>query len=413
MIGSRSLDTWQEIFESVLRNKLRAFLTGLAVAWGIFMLIVLLGAGQGIQNQVLSNFQDRAVNSISLRASQTSLPFQGNQVGRKIRFTNKDVSLLQAVPGVEHVAASFHFFGFSYSVSYGSESASFPVTGILPAHHHLEKTAIPVGRYINDIDISKRRKVAIIGTSAADFFFKEDDPIGKILRIGGVPFTVVGTFQGEQEEGEMEKVYIPLTTAQQVFNGQNVVHRIAFTVGASDLAESIEIEQRVKSKLASHHTFSPLDPRAVLLRNNLEQFHKFSQLFLIINVFLWLVGIGTIAASVVGVSNILLISVAERTTEIGLRKALGATPFSIVSLILKESLLITGIAGYGGLVAGVFLLELVSKVVPQNDYLKNPEVNLSIAILALVVLIVAGLLAGYIPARRAAQVSPVVALRKQ
>ena len=410
---ANSLDRWQEIFETLRRSKVRTALTALSVAWGILMLILLLGAGQGLENQVQSNFKDDAVNSIWVRPGRAAMPYQGLRPGRKILFTNEDLEAVKSIPGIEHISGRFYMYGATYTINYGAKSASFDVRSVHPAHQYLEKTIITKGRFLNELDIQERRKVAVLGKPVAKFFFGDASPVGQFLTIRGIQYKVVGEFIDEGSEGELQKIYLPISTAQRAYNAHGQLHHILFTLGDADLETSKRIESEVRSLLATRLHFSPDDQRALRVRNNLEEFYKIKQIFAIIRAFLWIVGIGTITASVVGVSNIMLISVAERTVEIGVRKALGATPTSIVAMILKESMLVTALAGYLGLVAGVGLLELFNRVLPDNDYITNPQVDLNVALIALAMLVVSGTLAGFIPAQRAAKVSPVVALRNE
>ncbi len=404
------LDRWAEVFETLRRNKLRTALTGLSVGWGILMLIILLGAGQGLQNQAETNFKDDAVNSIWIRPGRAALPFKGLRPGRKIQFTNEDVAAVQRVDGVEHITGRFYLRGEEYTVTYGTKTASFDVRAVNPGHQYLEKTIVTKGRYINETDIEQHRKTAVIGAPIAKFFFGETSPIGHYLTIRGIQYKVVGTFIDEGGEGELQKIYLPITTAQRAYNAHGEVQHLMFTVGNASLESSQVIEREVVALLASRLNVSENDPRAFRVRNNLMEFTKVRRIFDIIRAFLWIVGIGTITASVIGVSNILLISVAERTVEIGVRKALGATPRSIVSMILKEAFIVTGLAGYLGLVSGIGLLELFKHLLPDNEYILNPDVDLRVAVVALGILVVSAMLAGLVPASRAARVSPIVAL---
>ncbi len=407
------LDHWLEIFDTLRRNKVRTALTALSVSWGIFMLIILLGAGQGLENQVQSNFKDDAVNSIWVRPGRAAKPHKGLRPGRKILFNNEDLAAVASVPGIEHISGRFYMHGVEYTVNYGTKNASFDVRSVHPGHQYLEKTIITKGRFLNELDIEQRRKVAVIGKPVTKFFFGDSDPLGEFLTVRGIQYKIVGEFVDEGGEGELQKVYLPITTAQRAYNAHGDVHHILFTVGDADLQTSKRIEAEVRALLARRLHFAPDDQRALRVRNNLEEFYKIQQIFSLIRIFLWIVGIGTIAASVVGVSNIMLISVAERTVEIGVRKALGATPRSIVAMILNESVLVTTLAGYLGLVGGVGLLEIFNRTLPDNDYITNPQVDLNVALSALVILVVSGTLAGVIPAVRAARVSPVVALRSE
>ncbi len=407
------LDTWQEILDTIRANKLRSFLTGFSVAWGIFMLIVLLGSGEGLSHGVEYQFRDDAINSIWVFPGQTSVPHKGLQPGRRVQFTNDDRDEIRTgVGGVEHITSRF-YIGGTLRVRYRDETASFDVRSVHPDHLYLEKTIITEGRFLNELDIREFRKVAVIGVKVASALFKSEPPHGKTIEINGVAFKVVGVFHDEGGQNELEKIYLPISTAQRAFGGANRVGQIMLTTGEAPLAETEGMAKDIKRRLATRHTFAQEDPRAVFVNNNNEDFQRFKGLMAAIRLFVWIVGIGTILAGVVGVSNIMMITVRERTREIGVRKALGATPWSIVSLVLQESILITAVAGYLGLVAGIAVLEIASKLLPTSGYFLNPEVDLSVAAEATVLLVVAGLAAGFVPARRAAAVQPVLALRNE
>ena len=407
-------DKWQEILHTISKNKLRTFLTGFSVAWGIFMLIILLGSGTGLRNGVKDQFKDTASNSIWVFSNQTQLPYKGMKPGRFIRFTNRDYKMLsEDIPGIGESSGRFYIPGSS-DVSYDGEKFDFGVRTVHPGHQYIEKTLTIEGRFINEMDLQEKRKVASIGTLAKKALFKNKNPIGEYIKVKGVPFKVIGVFEDEGGENEQEVIYLPISTAQMVYNGQDRVHQLMFTVGDADIAESKEFEQEIRNRLAETHHFDPKDQRAVRFWNNVEEFMKFQNLFDGIQIFIWVIGIMTIIAGIVGISNIMLIVVKERTKEIGVRKALGATPWSIISLIMMESVLITAVSGYIGLVLGVGLVELVSaNMPPDSDFFKNPEVNFQVAITATVVLVFAGTLAGLVPARKAASIKPIVALRDE
>jgi putative ABC transport system permease protein len=282
-----------------------------------------------------------------------------------------------------------------------------------PDHLYLEKTIVTDGRFLNDLDLKEYRKVTVIGVKVASAMFKKEPPLGKSIEINGVSFKVVGVFRDEGGEGEQEKIYLPISTAQRAFGGANRVNQIMLTTGEAPLEQTEGMSKDIKHRLATRHAFSNDDARAVFVINNNEQFQKFKSLMAAIRGFVWVVGIGTILAGVVGVSNIMLITVRERTREIGVRKALGATPWSIVFLVLQESILITSVAGYIGLVAGIGVLQVAGRALPTSGYFLNPEVDLTVAIEATVLLIVAGVVAGFVPARRAARIRPVLALRNE
>jgi putative ABC transport system permease protein len=407
------LDTWQEILDTVRANKLRSFLTGFSVAWGIFMLIVLLGSGQGLANGVEYQFRDDAINSIWVFPGQTSIPYKGLAPGRRLQLTNDDREELKSgVGGVDHITSRFYISG-NLRVRYKDESTTYDVRSVHPDHLFLEKTIITEGRFLNPLDLKEHRKVAVIGVRVRDGLFKKEPALGKNIEINGVAFSVVGIFTDDGGEGEQEKIYLPITTSQRAFGGANRVNQIMMTTGDAPLDRTEDMAKDVKRRIATRHTFSTEDPRAVFVNNNNEQFQRFKSLMSAIRAFVWVVGIGTILAGVVGVSNIMMITVRERTREIGVRKALGATPWSVISLVLQESILITSIAGYIGLVLGIAILELAATSLPGSEFFRHPEVDLSVAVQATMLLIVAGVAAGFVPARRAAMVKPVDALRNE
>jgi len=406
-------DTWQEIFSVIRSNKLRSALTAFSVAWGIFMLIVLLGSGQGLSNGVAYQFRDDAVNSIWVFPGQTSVPYKGLQPGRNVQLTNDDYrDIGNGVKGIDHITARYYIRG-NLLVRYRDETTTFDVRCVHPDHLYLEKTIITAGRFINPLDIRERRKVAVLGAKVVSDLFHDAPPVGHEIEINGVAFKVVGTFTDEGGEGELEKIYIPISTAQRAFGGANKVNMIMMTTGTEPLARTNAMAAEVHGRVAEKHVFSVDDPRAVYVRNNNEEFDRFVKLMTAIRMFVWVVGLGTILAGVVGVSNIMMIAVRERTREIGVRKALGATPWSVVSLILKESILITSVAGYLGLVLGIAVLEIAAGFLPRDGFFIHPEVDLSVAVEATVLLVLAGAVAGFFPARRAGALRPVEALRNE
>ena len=408
------LDHWQEILASIRQNKLRTFLTGFAVAWGILMLVVLLGSGNGLANGIEYQFRDDATNSIWVRSGTTSVAHKGLRAGRDVRFTNADYDKTKLeIEGVEHITARFYPRG-ELAVSHGRETGSFDIRCVHPDHLHLEKTLVDEGRFLNEIDIAEYRKVAAIGVEVQRSLFGERGrAIGEYIKINGIPFKVVGTFRDAGGVGEESKIYLPISTAQRIFNGANRISMFMLTTGSLPLAETERMTDEITQTLASRHRFDPEDKRAVFVRNINEVVQRFVNLMAGIRLFVWIIGIGTILAGVVGVSNIMMIAVKERTQEIGVRKALGATPGSILGLVLQESVLITAVAGYLGLVAGVALLELGARALPDSEFFVNPNVDLPVALSATLVLILAGTLAGLVPALRAARVQPVEALKDE
>lgn len=412
-----NIDLWQEIWGTVRRNKLRTFLTALAVAWGIFMLVVLLAAGRGLQNGIEYQFRDDAMNSLWIWPSKTSVPWQGQPIGRQIQLTNDDYEAIKRLPGVEYITGRVYLWNEGLVVR-GEKKTSFDIRSVHPDHRHLENTLMIRGRYIDDLDLSERRKVAVIGDEVRDFLFEEgEEPIGQWITIHGLQYQVVGVFQDEGGQGERRKIFIPISTAQMAYGGvqggSNRVNQIMLTVGKADLAASKRLERRILELLAERHRFSPDDKRALRINNNLEHYQTVQKIFTGLGLFVWVVGGLTILAGIVGVSNIMLISVKERTREIGIRKSFGATPGSILRMVTLEALILTAVSGYLGLAAGVALIEVVSNVLPPIDIFRDPRVDLRIALAATGLLVVSGTLAGFFPAWRAARVNPIQALRDE
>jgi putative ABC transport system permease protein len=412
-----NLDRWREILDTLWRSKLRSLLTAFSVAWGIFMLVFLLGMGNGLQNGVQQEFADDATNSVWMFAGRTSMPHEGMPIGRRIMFANRDVASIDRLTGVDKITGRFYIGGGRGAAPVqsrvGNKVGAYDVRSVHPDHLYLENTIIVGGRFLNDVDIQDKRKVCVIGEPVARFLFgTADDVIGRWLEINRIPFQVVGVFTDEGGEGEREKIYIPITTAQTAFNGADHVHQTMFTLSPDvTVAESKRVARSALEALAAAHHFSPEDTQAVRVNNNAEQFENFLQIFLGIRVFVVFMGICSLVAGVIGVSNIMMIVVRERTREIGVRKALGATPSHIVTSIVQESVFITTVAGYLGLVAGIGALALIDNLLPPTEMFAHPEVDMKVALGATVLLVIAGALAGLFPARAAARVNPIKALR--
>ena len=412
------IDKWTEIYNTVKKHKLRTALTAFGVFWGIFMLVVLLGAGKGLENGIVSEF-NIAKNAVFIWTQRTSVPYMGLKAGRFIQMTNDDVAAIRAtVPEVAVIAPSNQLRG-DFSVNYGTKSAAFTVNGETPDLLHVKPLKIKSGRFLNDIDTKERRKVAIVGPRTLELLFKDENPIGKYISIKGSYFLVVGTFEpvgkGEDIVEDSKVIFIPNTALQQTFNQPNQVGFMALTPKPG--VPAAVIEEKVKTLLMKRHNVAPEDLKAFGSANVEKEFQDVQGLFLGIAGFSWLVSIGTIFAGIIGVGNIMLIVVKERTKEIGVRKALGATPWSIISLIIQESIVITGLAGYIGLLGGTGLIATIEYFMKKYDvqagFFGAPEVNLGIAVSATVLLVLTGALAGLIPATKAARVNPVVALRDE
>ena len=413
------LDKWQEIYYSLKKHKVRTALTAFGVFWGIFMLVVLMGAGNGLRNGVMQDF-DIAKNAVFVWSNQTSLPYLGMQPGRNIHFKNRDINAIRyGVKEIEVITPRNHLNG-DFRVIRGDKSVSFQVYGDYPEYVKVKPMVITAGRFINQPDINDRRKIAVIGAQVRQRLYEShEDPIGTYIIIKGIHFKVVGTFDSplrtDDAIEDVQTIYIPNTTMQQAFNQGENVGWFAF-IPKADVPAAI-IEEKVKLLLRQKHKIHPEDRSALGSFNVEKEYQEVQGLFSGIRAVSWLVSIMTIIAGVVGVGNIMLIIVKERTKEFGVRKSVGAPPWSIVSMIMLESLVLTGLAGYLGLLAGVSFVELINYALiefdAQSEFFANPEIDINVSLIALLVLVMAGTFAGVIPARKAAQTNPVIALRDE
>jgi len=411
------LDKWEEILTSIMKHPLRTALTAFGVLWGIMMLVLLLGAGKGLENGVTAGFGSMAKNTMWIWGGKTTIPYQGIKPGRRVDYTNDDYyALKERFPEIKYIAPGAGLKS-SYIINYGSKTGTFSIGGDYPDIARVRSFILPKGRFINEEDIIQKRKVAVLGKRVIEVLFGKEDPIGKFFQVNGVFFQVVGCFEVESLGGsgrdDSEKIFIPLTTLQASFNLANYVSSFAIT--PHDGVDPVWLEDEVKNFLRVRRKVSPEDKNAIGSWNSGEESKKINGLFTGINIFIWVVGSMTIIAGIVGVSNIMLIVVKERTREIGIRKALGATPLSIISLIVQESIVVTAVAGYIGLLLGVGILEGVNSLMEsskvKNEFFKNPEIDINVALIAMLILIVSGAIAGLIPAVKAARINPIEALR--
>lgn len=409
------IDSLQEILYTLRMNKLRTGLTAFGVFWGIFMLMLLLGAGRGMQNGVYEDFGSDVLDFIVVYTGSTSVAYNGMGLGRAIDLTLEDVEAIkQQVPGIRVISSENDRRGVA--IVNGTKVGNFEVRGV-PDEFFEIKESVPftIGRKMNSLDETETRKIALLGTVVVERVFGKDvDPVGKEVKVNGVVMKVAGVFYDKGNRGrDSERVYIPSTTFQKLFGTSNKIASIWLRPQAG--VDGFELEKKVIELLKRRHSVSPEDKRAINSFNMAEPAKMVNGLFFGINAIIWFVGLGTLMAGIVGVSNIMIITVKERTREIGIRKALGATPFSIVSTLLFESILVTSIAGYTGLVMGVGLIELVAfalnSVGAQLPFFKNPEINFQVAVTAIILLVVIGALAGLMPALRAAKIMPIEAMR--
>ncbi len=418
-------DRWQEIFHTLKKNKLRTFMTAFGVFWGIFMLVIMLGSGRGLKNGIVSGMGDFATNSVFVWTQQTTMPYKGFPRGRRFNFRNDDIQALRDnIPEIRYLAPKIQGWssgdGTNNTVR-NNKTGAFSILGDYPEWNKIDPMNMLEGRFINELDILEKRKVAVIGTRVREILFeKEEDPIGQYIQIKGIYFMVIGVFSplntninfgGEKEQS----IFLPLTTLQKTYNYGDIVGW--FSITSQDNVKASVIEEKVMNLLARRHTVHPDDKEAFGHFNLEEQFSQMNGLFSGINGLIWIVGIGTLLAGVIGISNIMLVIVKERTKEIGIQRALGATPAYIMFQIVTESVFLTSLAGYIGLVIGVGLVEGINyalvKFAVENEMFKHPEVDFNMAIRALVILVIAGALAGLIPARRAVLINPIDALRTE
>jgi len=412
-----NIERWQEIFEAIAKNKLRTFLTGISVASGIFILVILLGVGKGLQNGIEKQFERDAAGIVEVWSGTTTKEYKGLNPGRQIQFRNSDFAMSVQKYGdrVDRKAASYN--QWSGVVTYGKETGNYQYRGAYPDYQFIENATMIEGRWINNNDMVNTEKIGVIGNKIKQDLFKGKSPIGEKITVNNINFKVVGVFTDPAGEREETRVYIPLTTMQKAFGAGDKVSVLFYTMKKKEnydeaLAEANRFEKELGGMLRSKNAIAPDDESAIGVHNSVKDAKQFYDLNLYIRLFFWWVGICTIIAGVVGVSNIMLIIVKERTKEIGIRKALGASPLSIIGMILHESIFITTIAGFIGLLMSLLLLEIAGPNI-DSDFFLNPSVDFGTALTTLFLLVFAGALAGFFPAYRAAKIKPIVALRDE
>ena len=418
------IDLWQEIYGTIKRNKLRTFLTGFAVAWGIFMLIVLLGTGNGLIHAFEENSGERALNSIRVYGGWTTKPYDGLKEGRSIDLDNRDLEDTEAFFTDRVEGAGATLYQAATDISYGPEYVNLSLNGVHPNYVEVEAVKVVEGRFINQTDIRERRKSIVLHRKSADVLFGKThtEPLGRFVNAGGVAYQVVGIYDDEGSS-EPNSAFIPFSTLQTIYNKGNRLNSIIFTTkGLTTEASNEQFEADYRRVIAANHRFDPTDDGAIWLWNRFTSYLQAMAAMGILRTAIWVIGIFTLLSGIVGVSNIMLITVRERTHEFGIRKALGAKPRSILWLIIVESVLITTLFGYVGMVAGIgatewmdaaFGSQTVDAGMFEAKMFSNPTVDLGIAVQATVTLIVAGTLAGLFPARKATRIRPIEALRAE
>jgi putative ABC transport system permease protein len=405
------LDRWREIFQSINKNKLRSVMSGFTVAFAILLFTLLFGIVSGLKNTFEGAFVDDAVNSMVVRVWKTTKPFKGLQSGRRIQLKNPDYDYLADKYDSKIDLMTARIFK-NFSISYDNKQDNYSVTAVHPDHQFLEKTIIDEGRYINQLDINESSKVIVIGRLVKADLFGEKPALGKRLNVGGISYKVIGIFSDDGGDNEERIAYIPVTTAQKLYGNNEYLNQIRIGYNQDlNLDEAIAfgnlIERDMRSKLDIH----PDDQSALSVRNMAEG-RKGVDVFMIALFFIVVfIGSGTLIAGIIGISNIMIFVIKERTKEFGIRKALGAKPSSIVGMVVQESVLITTIAGYLGLTLGTYILSLIGNSLEKDYFIKDPSVSQGLVIGATFVLIISGLIAALVPARKASQIKPVVALR--
>lgn len=410
------IDRWTEIYQTLSKNKLRSALTAFGVVWGIIMLIVMLGAGSGLQNGVSKDFAGRVANSVFMWSQSTSMPYKGFKKGRWVRLDNEDTKALRDIPSLDLLSPGLQLGGWrgANNVSYKSRTGAFEINGFNQEVQYIKLLKMQTGRFLNERDMNEYRKVCVIGKITKATLFPEEEPIGKYIKINSVYFQVVGTFnsglKGDDSENEDRSIYIPFTTFQKAFNQGNMVHWYVMT-SKKGIKVSV-VEDEAKTILKQRHNVHPDDPRAIGGWNMEKEVDKFNMIFNGIKALSWFVGVLTLLAGVIGISNIMLIIIRERTQEIGIRRAIGATPISIITQIVLESMILTVFSGIIGIIVGVWLLEAAAPYI-EHDYFSNPEVQFSVVLKAFGILALSGIFAGVIPSLRAVKIKPIEALRTE
>jgi len=413
------LDRWQEIWMTITHNKSRSVLTAFGVFWGMFMLVVMVGAGVALERGMNSQIEGFATNSCFVWTELTTEPYKGLKKGRSWNMFNDDIPILiNNIPEIQYLApVLFGGGGSTNNVTRNDKVGSYGVKGNYPSYNKIDESKMIFGRYINDIDVAEKRKVCVIGERVYEVLFpNEENAIGKNIKVNGIYFQVIGVARHTSNVNiggnAEESVVLPFSTMQQAFNQGNVVHFLAVT--AKPGIKVKVIEDKIREVLKSRHSISPDDKIAVGGFNIEDQFTMFLYLGIGIAALIWIVGLGTLFAGGIGVSNIMLVTVRERTREIGIRRALGATPKNIITQILSESIVLTLIAGILGLMLGVGLLQIVGMALSQGDqFFKDPQISFGVGIGALFILLIIGTLAGFIPANRAMSIKPIEAIREE
>ena len=407
-----SRDNWKEIFQTIQKNKLRTFLSGFTVALGILIFVILFGFGNGLINTFDEFFKDDATNVFYLFPGRTTMPYKGYKSNRQIEFENEDLEDIE-----KNFAAFLEYSSPRISrqdtVKYREESNSYNTRAVGPAHLEAEKTIIMKGRYLNAGDIRDRTKHAVIGRLVEKDLFGAKNAVGKYIDMSGSAFKVIGVFQDDGGDNEERNIYIPYTTRQLIEKNNDKIDQIIVAFKPEiGYAGAMAFEKSLDRFIRAKKYINPEDQNGLFIRNVADQLRQNQQFAQVLQLIVSFVAFGTIIAGIIGISNIMVFVVKERTKELGIRKALGATPASVIGTILLESVFITTISGFVGMLIGVAILGSLGEKL-EDFFITNPYINTNTAIFATVLLIIFGAIAGYIPARKAAKIKPIVALRDE
>jgi putative ABC transport system permease protein len=405
------LDRWREIFQSINKNRLRSIMSGFTVAFAILLFTLLFGIVSGLSNSFTSAFNDDAQNSMFVRVWKTSKPYKGLQTGRRVQLKNDDYKFVteEYSDKIQYQSARIYK---NFSIKYKNEASTYSVRAVNPDHQFLEKTIMDEGRYLNDRDLREKSKVIVIGRLVKKDLFGEKPALGKRVNVNGSSFLVIGIFSDEGGDNEERIAYMPVSTAQMMYGNNDYISQINLGYNPDlSLNAAIAFGNQMERELRKRMNIHPDDQSALSVRNMAEANKGVGQFMGILYAIVILVGSGTLVAGIIGISNIMIFVIKERTKEFGIRKALGASPSSIVGMVVQESVLITTIAGYLGLSLGTYILTLIGDSLEEDYFIKDPSVSTGIVVAATIVLVLSGLIAGYVPAKKAANIKPIEALR--
>jgi len=405
------LDRWREIFQSINKNRLRSVMSGFTVAFAILLFTLLFGVVSGLSNSFKGAFADDAQNAMFVRSWKTSKPYKGLQTGRQVQLKNKDYDYITEEYADKLQYQSSRIYK-NFFIKYKNNADSYSVMAVNPDHQFLEKTIIDEGRYLNERDISEKTKSIVIGRLMKEDLFGERPALGKRVNVNGSSFLIIGIFSDDGGDNEERKAFIPLSTAQMMYGNNDYISQIALGYNPNlSLDEAIAFGYKMERDMRKRLNIHPDDQSALSVRNMAEANKGIGTFMGALYAIVILIGSGTLVAGIIGISNIMIFVIKERTKEFGIRKALGAKPASIVAMVVQESVLITTIAGYIGLSLGTYILSLIGNSLEEDYFIKDPTVSIDIVLGATFVLIASGLIAGYLPAKKAANIKPIVALR--